>query len=263
MGRLATATTAFVLALALGAIVTDGPVSAASASPASTGLAVGHGASARVKPRSSWTLLPSGFPCETDLFGRNHTFAATESTSADKGHYGGTKFLTMTWTAGDAKGEVFKGTWSKRTGDYTGTDVIDGTNDPVTLAPVISVGCALVTTAAQSPSVTPGETDADGVTVTGQDGFTPTGIVEFYVCPGDAACTINSPGATSLGNATLAPSAGSNVVATAASRPFTPPGPGPYCFLGIYPGSPHYSVSSDSSPSDECFTVTGSAAGAL
>lgn len=61
---------------------------------------------------------------------------------------------------------------------------------------------------------------------------------------------------TSLGNATLSPSTGSTVVATTSSHPFTPPDSGTYCFLGTYPGNPHYSVSSDSSPSDECFSVS-------
>lgn len=194
MGALATATTAafvFALSLALGALPGDGASAAGARTPA--GLA-GHHTPAKVRPRSSWTLLPSGFPCETELFGPHHTFSATESTSGDKGLDRGTRFLTMTWTAGDAKGDVFQGTWSKDTGNYTGTDVIDGTNDPATLEPVLSVGCALVTTTAQSASIAPGESDVDDVTVTGQDGFTPTGIVEFYVCPGDAACTTNSPG---------------------------------------------------------------------
>jgi hypothetical protein len=132
--------------------------------------------------------------------------------------------------------------------------VIDDTIYPATLVPVQTLGCAQVTTAAQSPSIAPGGTDSDAVTVTGQDGFLPTGIVQFYVCPGEAACSADAPGVISLGNATLAPAAGSTVVATASSRPFSPPGPGPYCFLGVYPGSPHYSVSSDSSPAGECFT---------
>ena len=176
---------------------------------------------------------------------------------SDRGHYSGTKTLTMTWTAGDDAGDVFRGTWTRTPGAYTGTDLIDGTDVPATLFPVISSGCALVTTTAQSPSVPLFSPEADLVTVTGQDGFTPTGIVDVYACAGNAPCAKDSPGVTSLGPTTLAPSAGSSVVATATSASFRPPDTGTYCFLAVYAGNPHYSVSSDSPGSDECFSVTG------
>ncbi|HEY5251099.1 MAG TPA: hypothetical protein VIJ09_05535 [Acidimicrobiales bacterium] len=212
-----------------------------------------------MKARSTWTLLPSGFPCESEVFGRNHTFDAFDHAGGDKGKYKATKILTLTWTAGTATGAKYRGTWNKSTGHYAGTWVLGTGGVPASLVPVAATGCAVVTTAPVSSSVSQGSTDADNVTVTGQDGFTPTGPVHFYVCPeASSPCTSTSPGVTNLGSATLTPSPTSVDVATATSSPSPTESPGSYCFLGSYAGNPHYSVSSDGSTSDECFTVGGS-----
>jgi hypothetical protein len=251
MHRRAAVTTVLVLAAALGAVTAEATLSVVPASGQAR-------PSAQIKARSTWTLLPSGFPCESEVFARRHTFDAFDHANGDRGEYRGTTSLTMTWTAGAASGALFRGSWSKANDHYSGTYTVGTTGVPTSLVPVAATGCAEVTTTPLSSSVSEGSSDADAVTVTGQAGFTPTGPVHFYVCPlASSPCTSTSVGVTNLGNVTLSPSSSSVDVATATSASFSTTSPGTYCFLGIYAGNPHYSVSSDGSTPDECFAVTG------
>ena len=255
MHRRAAVTTVSVLVAAIG-VVTTGP--SVSAAPAAGAPAPSHSRPlAEIKARSTWTLLPSGFSCESEVFGRRHAFAAFDHANGDRGTYRGTSTLTMTWTAGAASGSLFKGSWSRASGHYAGTYTVGTTGVPASLVPVAATGCAEVTTTPVLSSVTEGSSDADTATVTGQAGFTPTGPVHFYVCPlASSPCTSTAVGVTNLGTTILSPSSASVDVATATSASFSATSPGTYCFLGTYAGNPHYSVSSDGSTPGECFTVT-------
>ncbi len=256
MRPLAAGATVLVLVAAVGAVVFEASFSAVPASGAPA--LVRSPSPAEVKAGSTWTLSPSGFACESEVFARRHAFAAFDHINGDKGKDRGTTSLAMTWTAGAAAGASFKGTWSKANDHYAGTYIVGTTGVPASLVPVAATGCAEVTTTPVSATVSEGSSDADDVTVTGQDGFTPTGPVHFYVCPvASSPCTSTSVGVTNLGNITLTPSSTSVDVATATSSSFSTTSPGTYCFLGSYTGNPHYSVSSDGSTADECFTVTG------
>ena len=191
-------------------------------------------APAPVKAGSVWTIELAGAGCESDSFGPRHDFVAIPDTSRDRGRYRGTKKLTMTWTAGSASGDVFKGKWQKAAGDYVGTYSSAGQSDAATLVPVSVAGCGVVTTAPGSGSIVFGSADADTATVTGQDEIPPTGAVHFYVCPGDTTpCGATSPGVVDLGTVAVS-DAGS--VATATSPSFIPSATGVYCFDGVYSG---------------------------
>jgi hypothetical protein len=218
---------------------------------------------AKVKAGSVWTLQPSGGVCQSDTFATHHKFSSAPTDgSGDAGTYKGTKKLTMTWTAGTAAGQVFKGTWSRTTGDYTGRYAGDGQSVTAVLAPVAAGGCTgspttpVVTTAPTQTSVDVDVQNTDTATVTGSGGVTPTGSVTFYVCAGDSdPCTTSAAanGGSDLGTADLS---GSGGTATATSAGFAASSPGSYCFLGVYSGDTNYTSASDGSTSDECFTVT-------
>ena len=222
----------------------------ASASPTPAKLAA---PAPEVKASSVWTIELAGAGCESDSFGPRHAFVAIPDTSRDRGRYRGTKKLTMTWTAGSASGDVFKGKWQKAAGDYVGTYSSAGQSDAATLVPVSVAGCAVVTTAPGSGSIVFGSADADTATVTGQDEIPPTGAVHFYVCPGDTTpCGATSPGVIDLGTVAVS---GAGSVATATSPSFIPSATGVYCFDGVYSGDGHYPASSDGLVPEECFTV--------
>ena len=230
----------------------------ASVSPAASAVPIGAGTGAphRVSAGSEWTIELTGGACETDSFAAHHIFTAvigSDGAGGDRGTDRGTKTITMNWTAGTASGDVFKGSWRRSKGDYTGTDVQAGVSVGATLVPVAVRGCATMTTAPGSSSIALGSTDSDTATVTGEAGIPPTGDVHFYGCAGDAApCTPNASGAVDLGPSALS---GSGDTATTTSVDFSPPATGPYCFDAVYPGDGHYGSESDGSPADECFTV--------
>jgi hypothetical protein len=115
-------------------------VTAAIASPTAASAA----ASSRVRAGSQWTLELTGTGCQTDSFAAHHTFGSLGGADGDQGTYKGTKTLTMTWTAGTASGEVFKGRWRRSAGDYTGTDDNDRVSVAATLVPLATGGCATV-----------------------------------------------------------------------------------------------------------------------
>ncbi len=147
-------------------------------------------------------------------------------------------------------------------GVYSGDGNYSGASDGSTTRECFTVTMATpgVTTSPTKSSVVLGNSDTDGVTVTGVSGVTPTGTVTFYVCPGNTnPCTSSSTGVVDLGTATLS---GSGGTATTTSPAYTPTATGTYCFLGVYSGDGNYQGGSDGSTSSECFTVTPRSAGA-
>jgi hypothetical protein len=211
-------------------------------------------ANVRVKAGSAWTLDITGAGCQSDTFAAHHVFTAG-TTNGDRGTYKGTRKLTMAWTAGASTGAVFKGTWTRATGHYTGTYASGGATAPLaaTLVPAATSACLAMTTAPATASITLGSSDTDIATVTGRSGITPTGTVTFYVCPvGVEPCTAASPGLVDLGTTPVSGSSGNNVTAT--SAPYQPGATGSYCFLGLYSGDGNYPSASDGS-TDECFNV--------
>ena len=134
--------------------------------------------------------------------------------------------------------------------------VTDGSLDhqcfTVTPAPPV------VTSSPAVPSVPLGSNDSDNVTVTGltaASGPTPTGEVDFLVCPATSSpCTAGSSGVIDLGSV---PVTDQGVAATAAvtSASFRASTVGDYCFAALYSGDANYTSASDSS-NDGCFTVT-------
>jgi hypothetical protein len=214
-------------------------------------------APAKVRPGSVWTLELPGSSCESDAFASDHAFSALPLESADEGIYKERRTkLTMTWRAGAASGAVYRGTWHRRTGEYSGTYMRAGQSVSATLVAVAVAGCAVVTTAPVTNATGIGSSDADTAAVTGQGGITPTGDIHFYVCPGDTGpCTTGSAGVVDLGTDQVS---GSGDTATATSSWYFPGATGGYCFLGVYSGDGHYLPSSDGASSDECFTVGSS-----
>ena len=214
---------------------------------------------AKVAPGSIWTLRTAA-GCESDSFATEHSFSsAVDYGTGDRGTWSGAKKIAMTWTQGLAAGEVFKGIWRRSTGAYSGTYAGSGSSLAATLTPASSAGCAAVTTTPTVSAISLGDSDSDAVTVTGADGIAPTGTVTFYACGPDAtatACTTTA--GTEVG--TPVGLTGSGSIATATSASFSPGSAGTYCFLGVYSGDTLYPSASDSSTTDECFTVgaTGS-----
>jgi hypothetical protein len=214
-----------------------------------------------VKAGSTWTMNLAGAGCESDSFAPHHGFTAVTGSSGDSGTYRrGPKKLTMTWTAGSGSGAAFTGTWKRATDTYTGTYSDAGQSGPATLVPLATGGCAVVTTAAASDSLTLGTSDTDTATVTGEGGITPTGGVHFYACPGDTdtdPCTGTAAGAVDLGSADLS---GSGATATATSAAFSPTATGDYCFDAVYSGDTYYAAANDGSTTGECVSVSAATA---
>lgn len=244
------------LLLAITAVTAAASVSVASAASASAARArPALKASAKVGAGKTWTLETTA-GCESDTFARHHRFTGHSAQAvADGGTWQGTKILTMTWTTGSPATDTFKAHYSKSTHSYSGTYTHFNQNTAATLVPASAHGCAAVTTAPATVSIAIGGSNSDTATVTGQGGITPTGTVQFYVCPeAFGLCSASSPSSINLGSATLS---GSHNVATAHSATYTPPAtPGDYCFGAYYSGSAHYDSAPDGANSNECFTVT-------
>ena len=106
-----------------------------------------------------------------------------------------------------------------------------------------------------SASIVLGNTNTDGVTVTGNSlGGSPTGSVSYYECGPTLTPTACTSQANQVGSA-VSLSAGPSNTATATSASFTPTSTGYWCFGAYYSGSTDYNPSSDTS-TDECFDVT-------
>jgi hypothetical protein len=264
MRRTAALTSVAVLVL-MTAAITWGMAASASArgrvaasppagrSPASAVTATKAAKKVKVKPGSTWTLT-EGARCETDTFAAGGLFSAGTDGTGDSGTWvTKSKKVTMTWKAGSATGDVFVGTFAKVADKYSGTYTHNAQGVPATLIPTRTAGCDVVTTAAEQPSIEFGDTDNDVAAVIGGGGFTPTGTIHFYACPGNAnPCTSDAGEVTDLGTVAVA---GSGSTASAISLPFTPETPGIFCFLGVYSGDSHYPPASDGSTADECFAV--------
>ncbi|HVC69633.1 MAG TPA: Ig-like domain-containing protein [Acidimicrobiales bacterium] len=213
----------------------------------------------KVQVGSAWTLQ-AGTTCEIDSFFPRRSFSDVAG-SGDQGgyHSGQSKILTMTWTGGAAAGETFEGSWSRRTGDYSGTYWHDGQSVAATLIPFSAGGCGTVLTPTfhsqmELSTLVPGAYDIDRAIVTGVGRVVPTGTVHFYVCPGGEICTPISSGVVDLGPVSLSGTAGISTAAVSSAR-FTPSARGSYCFLGVYSGDARYAAASDGSISHECFTM--------
>jgi hypothetical protein len=245
-----------VVTVAMAAMIASG--GSATASAARTHARTG--APAKVKAGGIWILQVAGGRCETDTFATHHAFSgATTDGTGNAGIDRGSTTLTMKWKAGTATGDVFAGTWSRKTGDYSGLYAHSGHKAAATLDPVASASCSKVTpTVTTTPGTTVmdlGSNITDAATVTGTAAVTPTGTVTFYVCGPDtvlAACT------TAAGRPVGTPvplTPGTGPSATAVSAGFFPTESGHFCFLGVYSGDSHYASASDGSTTDECFTV--------
>jgi hypothetical protein len=145
-------------------------------------------------------------------------------------------------------------------GVYSGDGNYFGGSDGSTTRECFTVTMATpgVTTSPANGTVVLGNSDTDGVTVTGVDGITPTGTVTFYVCGPFTTATACTTAGTKLGTVTLS---GSGGTANATSPAYTPLATGTYCFLGVYSGDGNYFGGSDGSTTRECFTVTPPQAG--
>jgi uncharacterized repeat protein (TIGR01451 family) len=113
---------------------------------------------------------------------------------------------------------------------------------------------ASIVTAPQQATITLGQSNSDGATVTGNPaGGSPTGSVTFYAC-GPAVTSCTSATGTAIGGP-VALTPGANNTATAQSPPFSPSATGAWCFAGYYGGDATYNGSQDTS-AVECFMVT-------
>jgi len=102
-------------------------------------------------------------------------------------------------------------------------------------------------------SITLGDSDTDGVVVTGNSaGGSPTGSVDFYECAETTTATPCVSQADELGSESL--TAGSDDTAHATSPSFTPTSTGYWCLAGYYQGDSNYDASSDTTV-DECVDV--------
>ncbi len=245
------------------------PVTVLAALLVTTAASTSAGASDSPAPqavhlRGQIGIFDDGTFCETDTFAPDGTFSGTTDDSAPVGgNYTetaakgrGRQHLTMTWTTGLAAGAVFQGRFHKeaRPRQYAGSYSHAGSSVVATLGPTSGRGCPTATAAPGSATIVLGTSDADTVTVTGTGGVTPTGVVNFSVCPGDAVpCDPNSASAVSLGSPAVA---GSGDTAAATSPAFTPKSPGTYCFWADYTGSAEYLSLVEASTTDQCFTVS-------
>ena len=118
-------------------------------------------------------------------------------------------------------------------------------------------GTSSTASAPSYPTIEPGESDDDTVTVAGNAASgPPTGTVSFYVCgPGAGSCGST---ASALGGA-VSLDVGAGDDSTASSPYFTPTTTGSYCFYAVYSGDANYQGSSDAT-SDGCFALTAAAA---
>jgi len=244
------------------------PVTVLAALMVTTAASADAGASGSPAPeavhlRGQTGIFADGTFCETDTFAPDGTFSGTTDDSAPVGGNDtvtaatgrGRQHLTMTWTTGPAAGAVFQGRFHKeaKPKQYAGTYSHAGSSVVATLGPTSGRGCPTATAAPVSPSIVLGATDADTVTVTGTGGATPTGIVNFSVCPGDAVpCDQNSASAVSLGSPAVS---GSGDTAAATSPAFTPKTTGSYCFWADFSGGAQYLSLVEASTTDQCFSV--------
>ncbi len=216
-----------------------------------------------VRPDQTWTFGDGAF-CETDSFGHHGTFSGTNDEGAP---VGGTyvrkaesgpvarphRHLTMTWTTGPSAGARFEGTLRRLPPSYEGSYTDAGSSVGAELGTSTGPACPTVTVAPTSSSIDLGARTTDTMTLSGAGGVTPTGSVNFAVCPGAAPCDPNSAAAVDLGPGTLS---GSGDTATATSSGFTPNRAGTYCFWASYDGSRQYLAIAEMSTTDQCLTVT-------
>ena len=116
-----------------------------------------------------------------------------------------------------------------------------------TLNLTVSAATSTTSAAATAPTVTLPGPDSDSATVTGVNGITPTGTVDFYICTDTTSGCSSSTGTMFDAE----PLSGGQ----AASAAYTLPGPGSYCFAAYYLGDSNYAASSDST-ADQCFTAS-------
>jgi uncharacterized GH25 family protein len=144
--------------------------------------------------------------------------------------------------------------------DYSGDPNYSSSTDATTdgCFDVTTIASPMITVPASS-TITLGEDNTDGATVTGNStAGSPTGTVSFYACgptPNPTPCTST---ADPVGGA-VGLTAGPDDTATAGSVTFTPTAAGTWCFAGYYSGDANYSSSTDTT-TDECFDVTAATA---
>ena len=145
------------------------------------------------------------------------------------------------------------------TGSWCFAGVYTGDPNYSTSADETTDECFTVTQAASSTvsaptnaSVVAGGSNSDVATVTGvPNALAPTGSVDFYWCPENVSpCTPTTPGVTADPANPV-----SLVSGSATSSSFTPNSSGTWCYDAVYSGDSNYTGSSDSNPSDECFSV--------
>jgi hypothetical protein len=140
-------------------------------------------------------------------------------------------------------------------GVYSGSLDYQGSSDTTTDECFhVTAGVSFTSTAPSSTTIVSGQSDTDTATVTGNSaGGSPTGDVSFYECGPTTSPTDCTSTADPVGGP-VALVAGANDTATAPSVPFTPSGPGYWCFAGHYAATTDYLASTDESL-DECFDV--------
>jgi hypothetical protein len=236
-------------------IVLASTASMANGAAASLRTKAVRASSSRAGPGTDWVMWSAG-GCETEAFGRHHTFVATGNNTGlgngDRGVYGvsgkSSKRLTMTWTAGAGVGGVFHGRFDPQADLYGGPGTVDGeTVEDANLDQASYRSCPVFTS---TLGTVHGNADDDTVTVTGTGGVTPTGPIDFWACQdASGSCEPNTVGSIPLGAQTLS-GTGDSATVTAT---FTAPTNGRYCFYNSYAGDSHYGSIADASD-NLCFT---------
>ena len=138
---------------------------------------------------------------------------------------------------------------------YSGDSNYTGSSDssPSDECFSVAVATSSTVTAPTSSTIMLGLSNSDVATVSGNATYgTPTGSVDFYWCGENVSpCTPTTPGVTADPANPVALLGGS-----ATSSSFTPDSAGTWCYDAVYSGDSNYNGSSDSNPSDECFTVS-------
>jgi hypothetical protein len=145
--------------------------------------------------------------------------------------------------------------WLSAQGSLTNIAGDSPTQTQICATTTIDVGSSSTTSTPASSSIVLGNSNSDGVVVTGNAiAGSPTGTVSFYECGSTPSPTPCTSQANPVGSAeTLTAGAGNTSSTNSVS--FTPDSTGYWCFGADYSGDSNYAASADTS-TDECFDVT-------
>jgi hypothetical protein len=235
--------------------------SSMTAHPLSTTVALGSEANDRATVYGTGSVTPTGSVTFYVCPGDAHPCTAAAATTA--GNTPSTVALTGTGEAAEARSPAYT---APTLGPYcylaiySGDDHYAVASDGATVDQCFTVvNGDQITTTPSTTSFPLGGTVSDGATVTGDADTLMTGTVTFYVCgPATSETPCTQADRTALGAPVTVSTAGALNLVTAASVPYTPPGVGGYCFVGVYSGDANYVPGTDGSTT-ECFTVTPAA----